>query len=64
MGQNQVLRMRRDLSGMTEAALWPHGIMPAALGPGPDKKLVQAAHGARAAGFREGGGGTPIFRQS
>ena len=63
MGQNQVLRVRRDLSGITKATLWPHGIMPATLGPEPDRKLVQAAHGVLAAGFREGGGGAPIFRQ-
>jgi hypothetical protein len=63
MGQSEVLRMRRDLSGMTEAPRWPDGVVPATLGPRPDKKRVQAAHGVLAAGFWEGGGGAPIFRQ-
>jgi ribosomal protein S18 acetylase RimI-like enzyme len=63
MGQKHVLRMRRDLSGMTEATLWPYGVMLATLGPKPDRNLVQAAHGVLAAGFWEAGGGAPIFRQ-
>ena len=63
MAQPVVLRMRRELSGATEAPQWPPGIVVRTLGQKPDRKLVQAAHGVLEAGFWEGGGGAPIFRQ-
>ena len=63
MAQTFVLRMRRDLSGPVEPAEWPPGVVMRALGAKPDKKLVQAAHAVLEAGFWEGGGGAPIFRQ-
>ena len=63
MAQTFVLRMRRDLSGPVEPAEWPPGVMMRTLGAKPDKKLVQAAHAVLEAGFWEGGGGAPIFRQ-
>jgi ribosomal protein S18 acetylase RimI-like enzyme len=63
MAQSQVLRMRRDLSGAIEALPWPDGVVLETLDRKPDKRLVQAAHGVLEAGFWEGGGGAPIFRQ-
>lgn len=58
-----VLRLRRDLAGPREAPLPPAGVLLATLGPKPAKKLTQAAHGVLEAGFWDGGGGAPIFRQ-
>ena len=63
MPQTFVLRMRRDLSSPTEPPVWPPGVTLETLGAKPDKKLVQAAHSVLEAGFWEGGGGAPIFRQ-
>lgn len=63
MGENRVLRMRRNLSDVIDAPRWPDGVVSTVLGPKPDKKLVQAAHRVLEAGFWEGGGGAPIFRQ-
>jgi len=63
MAQSQVLRMRRDLSGAIEVLPWPDGVVLETLDRKPDKRLVQAAHGVLEAGFWEGGGGAPIFRQ-
>lgn len=60
---HNVLRMRRDLSGAIESPQWPDGVVLATLGPKSDKKLVQGAHGVLEAGYWEGGGGAPIFRQ-
>lgn len=63
MAKTYVLRMRRDLSGSIEAPVWPPGVTLRTLGPKPEKKLAQAAHAVLEAGFWEGGGGAPIFRQ-
>jgi len=63
MAQAFVLRMRRDLSGPVEPPEWPPGVVLRTLSARPDKKLVQAAHAVLEAGFWEGGGGAPIFRQ-
>ncbi len=60
---HDVLRMRRDLSGPVEAPQWPQGVALVTLGRNPGKSLVQAAHAVLEAGFWEGGGGAPIFRQ-
>lgn len=58
-----VLRMRRELDGAIEAPVWPSGFSMQTLGTKPDRKLVEAAHSVLEAGFWEGGGGAPIFRQ-
>lgn len=58
-----VLRMRRELTTAIDTPHWPTGVLCRTLGPKPDTKLVQAAHGVLEAGFWEGGGGAPIFRQ-
>ena len=63
MAETFVLRMRRDLSGALEVPQWPPGIVVRTLGQKPDRKLVQAAHAVLEAGFWEGGGGAPMFRQ-
>ena len=63
MAQPFVLRMRRDLSGPVEAPAWPSGVVLRTLDPKPQKRLAQAAHSVLEAGFWEGGGGAPIFRQ-
>jgi ribosomal protein S18 acetylase RimI-like enzyme len=63
MAQTFVLRMRRDLGGDIEQPVWPAGVAVRTLGARPEKKLVQAAHAVLEAGFWEGGGGAPIFRQ-
>jgi ribosomal protein S18 acetylase RimI-like enzyme len=63
MVRNAVLRMRRDLAGAIERPVWPAGVVVRTLGAKPEKELVQAAHAVLEAGFWEGGGGAPIFRQ-
>lgn len=63
MAQAFVLRMRRELSGAIETPRWPAGVTVRTLGPKPDRKLAQAAHAVLEAGFWQGGGGAPIFRQ-
>lgn len=54
-----VLRMRRDLGGVLPNPEWPPGIQVRTLG----KRDAQAAHDVLAAGYWEGGGGAPKFRQ-
>jgi ribosomal protein S18 acetylase RimI-like enzyme len=63
MARHLVLRMRRELSGPIEAPTWPAGIALRTLGPRPDRREAQRAHGVLEAGFWEGGGGAPIFRR-
>jgi ribosomal protein S18 acetylase RimI-like enzyme len=54
-----VLRMRRELSGSIEQPAWPIGVACRTI----DQKDAKAAHAVLAAGFWEGGGGAPMFRQ-
>jgi ribosomal protein S18 acetylase RimI-like enzyme len=54
-----VLRMRRELDGSIEQPVWPLGVSCRTL----EKKDAKAAHAVLAAGFWEGGGGAPMFRQ-
>jgi ribosomal protein S18 acetylase RimI-like enzyme len=63
MAKHFVLRMRRDLSGSVEPAMWPQSVDLRTLMAKPDLKLVKAAHAVLTAGFWEGGGGAPIFRK-
>lgn len=63
MAEAQVLRMRRELSREPEKPRLPRGFSFLSLGQKPDKKLVEAAHAVLEAGYWEGGGGAPIFRQ-
>lgn len=63
MAQTFVLRMRRELVGSIEPPVWPAGVALRTLGAKPEKNLAQAAHSVLEAGFWEGGGGAPIFRQ-
>lgn len=63
MAQGVVLRMRRELAGAIEPPAWPPGVVLHTLGVKPDKALVKAAHSVLEAGFWEGGGGAPMFRQ-
>lgn len=63
MAQTFVLRMRRELSGAIEPPVWPAGVVLRTLSAKPEKKLAQAAHAVLEAGFWEGGGGAPVFRQ-
>jgi len=63
MADGLVLRMRRDLSVALAPPRWPPGVSVRTLGPKPDRRLAQAAHAVLEAGFWEGGGGAPIFRQ-
>jgi ribosomal protein S18 acetylase RimI-like enzyme len=54
-----VLRMRRELDSPIKQPVWPPGISCRTL----EKKDAKAAHAVLAAGFWEGGGGAPMFRQ-
>ncbi len=63
MAQSFVLRMRRDLAGETELPDPPTGVVLKILGAKPDMALVKAMHSVLEAGYWEGGGGAPIFRQ-
>lgn len=63
MAQRFVLRMRRTLDGSIAPPVWPSGVTLKTLGAKPDKKLAAAAHSVLEAGYWEGGGGAPIFRQ-
>lgn len=54
-----VLRMRRELGGRLPAAQWPAGVTVKTL----EKRDARAAHDVLAAGYWEGGGGAPKFRQ-
>lgn len=54
-----VLRMRRELGGPIEQPQWPEGITCRTL----DKTDSKAAHAVLSAGFWEGGGGAPQYRQ-
>jgi ribosomal protein S18 acetylase RimI-like enzyme len=58
-----VLRMRRDLAGPVDAPAWPRGVSVVTLPAKPDRNLLQAVHAVLEAGFWEGGGGAPMFRQ-
>lgn len=63
MSQHFVLRMRRELGGDVELPRWPAGVSLKTLSRKPDRKEAKAAHSVLEAGFWEGGGGAPIFRQ-
>lgn len=63
MVQPVILRMRCMLERPVATPAWPPGIVLKALGPKPDPRLVQAAHAVLEAGYWEGGGGAPNFRQ-
>lgn len=63
MVRHFVLRMRRELSGAIEQPRWPPGIALKTLAPRPDRRDAKAAHSVLEAGFWEGGGGAPAFRQ-
>jgi ribosomal protein S18 acetylase RimI-like enzyme len=63
MAANAVLRMRRDLSEPLEQIVLPAGVAIHTLTAKPDKALLRAAHAVLTAGYWEGGGGAPIFRQ-
>ena len=54
-----VLRMQRELGGVIEQPVWPKGVHCRALGNSDAK----SAHAVLSAGFWEGGGGAPMFRQ-
>lgn len=63
MAQHFVLRMRRDLSGEIEQPRFPEWVAVKTLARRPDGKEAKAAHSVLEAGFWEGGGGAPAFRQ-
>ena len=63
MGQFFVVRMRRDLTGEVDPPVPPKGIGLKVLGAKLDIALVKGAHSVLEAGYWEGGGGAPIFRQ-
>ena len=63
MAQSYVLRLRRDLGAPLPPPRWPAGVTLKTLTAKPEKALVKAAHSVLEAGFWEGGGGAPIFRQ-
>jgi ribosomal protein S18 acetylase RimI-like enzyme len=54
-----VLRMRHELAGVIEQPAWPAGISCRTI----VKADAKAAHAVLAAGFWEGGGGAPKFKQ-
>lgn len=54
-----VLRMRRELDGTVDRPEWPEGVYCRTL----QEKDAKAAHAVLSAGFWEGGGGAPMFRQ-
>jgi ribosomal protein S18 acetylase RimI-like enzyme len=54
-----VLRMRRELAGVIEQPAWPPSISCRTI----VKADAKAAHAVLAAGFWEGGGGAPKFKQ-
>jgi ribosomal protein S18 acetylase RimI-like enzyme len=58
-----VLRMRRELAGPIEGPQWPRGVSCRTLTKNNAEKDAKAAHAVLAAGFWEGGGGAPMFRQ-
>lgn len=63
MAKHFVLRMRRDLSGEIEQPRFPEWVAVKTMARRPDKKEAKAAHSVLEAGFWEGGGGAPMFRQ-
>ena len=63
MARPFVLQLRRDLAGEIERPVLPSGVVLTALDEKPDMKLVKAAHSVLEAGYWEGGGGAPMFRQ-
>lgn len=63
MAQHAVLRLRRTLDGPVASPAWPAGVTLKTLPAKPDKALVKAAHAVLEAGYWEGGGGAPVFRQ-
>ncbi len=54
-----VLRMRRDLGEAIPQATWPRGILRRTI----NEHDAKAAHAVLEAGYWEGGGGAPKFRQ-
>lgn len=63
MAQSFILRMRQCLAGEIEQPVLPAGVVLKNLGAKPDIALVKAAHSVLEAGYWEGGGGAPVFRQ-
>lgn len=63
MAQHHVLRLRRELTGEIEVPRWPQWAALKTMSHKLDKKEAKAAHAVLEAGFWEGGGGAPIFRQ-
>ncbi len=58
-----VLRMRRELDRPIEQAVWPDGVSVTTLPAKNAKKQAKAAHSVLGAGYWQGGGGAPMFRQ-
>lgn len=63
MAHTFVLRMRRELSGEIEQPRFPAWVAVKTLARKPDRQEAKAAHSVLEAGFWEGGGGAPNFRQ-
>jgi len=63
MAQSYILRLRKDVTGAIEQPLLPAGVALRTLGPNPDMALVKGMHAVLEAGYWEGGGGVPVFRQ-
>lgn len=63
MAHSFILRMRQRLAGEVEQLVLPAGVVLKSLGAKPDMALVEAAHAVLEAGYWEGGGGAPVFRQ-